>query len=217
MATAKAYNESDMLTEERNRQLAQVGPAPDGDLLRRYWMPIAGASELAKNPIKAVRLMGEDLVLLPDMSGTYVWSTAIVRTGGPTSPTGSSRNAASGATTTAGFMMPTARRSSSRSRMWPIPRPTTATKSGSRPTRSKRKPLLWAYLGPQPRRSYRTGALLWKNGFAQIVLSEIPCNWFQCQENSIDPSLRVDAPQLVDPAARRDRSLRAPAPQARLR
>ena len=27
----------------------------------------------------------------------------------------------------------------------------------------------------------------WPNGFRQIVLAEIPCNWFQCQENSIDP------------------------------
>jgi len=27
----------------------------------------------------------------------------------------------------------------------------------------------------------------WGNGFVQIVMSEIPCNWFQCQENSIDP------------------------------
>jgi 5,5'-dehydrodivanillate O-demethylase len=25
------------------------------------------------------------------------------------------------------------------------------------------------------------------NGFVQIVLAEVPCNWFQCQENSIDP------------------------------
>ena len=27
----------------------------------------------------------------------------------------------------------------------------------------------------------------WPNGFRQIVNAEIPCNWFQCQENSIDP------------------------------
>ena len=27
----------------------------------------------------------------------------------------------------------------------------------------------------------------WKNGFAEIVCAEVPCNWFQCQENSIDP------------------------------
>jgi len=27
----------------------------------------------------------------------------------------------------------------------------------------------------------------WTNGFVQIVFAEIPCNWFQAQENSIDP------------------------------
>jgi 5,5'-dehydrodivanillate O-demethylase len=27
----------------------------------------------------------------------------------------------------------------------------------------------------------------WTNGFVQIVFSEVPCNWFQCHENSIDP------------------------------
>ena len=24
-------------------------------------------------------------------------------------------------------------------------------------------------------------------GYKQIAISEVPCNWFQCQENSIDP------------------------------
>jgi 5,5'-dehydrodivanillate O-demethylase oxygenase subunit len=27
----------------------------------------------------------------------------------------------------------------------------------------------------------------WENGFVEIVFAEVPCNWFQCQENSIDP------------------------------
>ena len=43
-------------------------------------------------------------------------------------------------------------------------------------------------MGPQPAPlvpNYEP--FLWENGFAQIVISEIPCNWFQCQENSIDP------------------------------
>ena len=26
-----------------------------------------------------------------------------------------------------------------------------------------------------------------RNGFVQIVISEVPCNWLQCQENTIDP------------------------------
>ena len=36
---------------------------PMGDLLRRYWWPIAGASELDRPGTKPVRLLGEDLVL----------------------------------------------------------------------------------------------------------------------------------------------------------
>src|SRR5262245_36978088 len=52
--------------------LTRVGPGtPMGELLRRYWMPVAGASELDKEPIKPVRLMGEDLVLYRDASGHY--------------------------------------------------------------------------------------------------------------------------------------------------
>src|SRR6516225_6387868 len=42
-----------------------------GELLRRYWMPIGGASELDKNPIKPIRLMGEDLVLYKDQGGRF--------------------------------------------------------------------------------------------------------------------------------------------------
>jgi hypothetical protein len=50
-----------------------------GELLRRYWMPIGGASELDANPIKPIRLMGEDLVLYKDLGGQ-------VRTARPTLP-----------------------------------------------------------------------------------------------------------------------------------
>jgi 5,5'-dehydrodivanillate O-demethylase len=61
-----------MLTEEQNRRLTEVGAGtPMGELLRRYWMPIAAESQFDETPIKAVRLMGEDLVLYRDMSGTY--------------------------------------------------------------------------------------------------------------------------------------------------
>ena len=51
----------------KNEMLCRVGPGtPMGNLLRRYWMPIAGASELETNPVKAVRLFGENLVLFRD-------------------------------------------------------------------------------------------------------------------------------------------------------
>jgi 5,5'-dehydrodivanillate O-demethylase len=63
---------STMLTAEQNRQLTEVGPGtPMGNLLRRYWMPIAGVSEFETISIKPLRLFGEDLVLYKDMGGTF--------------------------------------------------------------------------------------------------------------------------------------------------
>ncbi len=60
-----------MLTREQNEMLTQVGPGtPAGELLRRYWHPIAVAAELtAEQPTKFVRILGEDLVLFKDTSG----------------------------------------------------------------------------------------------------------------------------------------------------
>jgi len=61
-----------MLTPEMNDRLTRVGPGtPGGNSLRYYWHPIAPAMELAENPIKQIRLLGEDLVLYRDRSGTY--------------------------------------------------------------------------------------------------------------------------------------------------
>ena len=43
--------------------------------------------------------------------------------------------------------------------------------------------LVWAYFGPDPAPlvpNYEP--FEWGNGFIQIGFSEIPCNWFQCQE-----------------------------------
>ena len=60
-----------MLSTQENAELTQVGPGtPMGDLMRRYWHPIAATAELDERPTKAVRLMGEDLVLYRDKSGT---------------------------------------------------------------------------------------------------------------------------------------------------
>ena len=61
-----------MLSDEQNRRLTQVGAGtPMGELLRRYWMPIAAVAELDDKATKPVRLMGEDLVLYRDQVGTY--------------------------------------------------------------------------------------------------------------------------------------------------
>jgi len=48
--------------------------------------------------------------------------------------------------------------------------------------------LLWAYMGPLPAPELPVWEPFnWQNGFREIVLADVPCNWFQAQENSIDP------------------------------
>jgi phthalate 4,5-dioxygenase oxygenase subunit len=57
-----------MISQEENKLLTQTDPqTPCGELLRRYWQPVALSEELPKGgrPLK-VRILGEDLVLFRD-------------------------------------------------------------------------------------------------------------------------------------------------------
>src|SRR5438309_6768185 len=59
-----------MLTKEQNERLTQVGPGtPMGDLMRRYWHPIAASSQLPERGTKPIRILSEDLVLYRDRGG----------------------------------------------------------------------------------------------------------------------------------------------------
>ena len=61
-----------MIDEATNRMMSQVGAGtPMGELLRRYWHPIAATAELEESSTRAVRLLGEDLALYRDLSGNY--------------------------------------------------------------------------------------------------------------------------------------------------
>ena len=68
------------MNAEQNDRITRVGPGtPCGALLRRYWQPAALVDEFdpAIDPrmegraVKAVRLLGEDLVLFRDAAGTW--------------------------------------------------------------------------------------------------------------------------------------------------
>jgi hypothetical protein len=51
------------------RELTLVGPgSPMGELLRRYWHPVGLVGDAALTP-KALRVLGEDLVLFRDRRG----------------------------------------------------------------------------------------------------------------------------------------------------
>ncbi len=179
-----------MLKPEENRTLMEVGPGtPMGELLRRYWMPIAPVAELDDQPTKAVRLFGENLVLYKDKSGTY----GLIDRHCPHRRADMSY----------GFIEECGLRcnyhgwlfdETGRCTQQPfedIAHPEARFKDRVRIKAYKVEPkagLLWAYMGPEPAPLVPTWEpFTWKNGFIQIVISEIPCNWFQCQENSIDP------------------------------
>ena len=61
-----------MITESDNQHLTTVAAGtPSGELLRRYWYPIATTGEMRDRWTKRVRLLGEDLVLYRDRSGRF--------------------------------------------------------------------------------------------------------------------------------------------------
>ena len=179
-----------MLTAARNELLVRVGSGtPMGDLLRRYWQPIAGASELDANPIKAVRLFGEDLALYRDLSGRYgliarqcphrradLVNGWVEANGIRCSYHGWLMNEA-GACIEQPFEE--------------VANPSEHSKErcavAAYPVRELGG-LLWAYMGPLPAPELPVWEpFTWGNGFTEIVLCDVPCNWFQCQENSCDP------------------------------
>ena len=64
----------------QNELVTRIGPGtPCGTLMRRYWQPVALLDEfdprldprMAERPLKAVRLLGQDLVLFRHASGGF--------------------------------------------------------------------------------------------------------------------------------------------------
>jgi nitrite reductase/ring-hydroxylating ferredoxin subunit len=60
-----------MVTAEQNDLMTRTGPGTGaGRLMRLYWQPVALADELAgPRPLRAVRILGQDLVLFRDEAG----------------------------------------------------------------------------------------------------------------------------------------------------
>ena len=56
-----------MLTAEQNDRLTRVGPGtPTGELMRRYWHPIAAVSQMNDRSTKPIKLLGEELIHYKD-------------------------------------------------------------------------------------------------------------------------------------------------------
>ena len=180
-----------MLSEQENIRLTRVGPdTPMGNLLRRYWMPIAGISEFDdKTTVKPIRLMGEDLVLYKDKQGTF----GLVDRKCPHRR----------ADLSYGYVEECGLRCNYHGWLFDQDGNCTAQpyedtaaaqlkfkdkiKIKSYPVRSQGG-MVWVYMGPLPAPELPNYECFnWENGFKQVVTATIPCNWLQCQENSIDP------------------------------
>ena len=179
-----------MMTREENERLTRVGAGtPAGELLRRYWQPVAAARELTdEEPIRPVRILGEDLVVFRDTKGSYGLL---------------------------GKHCPHRRASLAYGRVddegircayhgWKFDARGHCLEQPAEPAGSTFKDeirhtaypvmklggLLFAYLGPDPAPALpRWDVLAWEHGKRWVQKhSLLECNWLQAMENSVDPA-----------------------------
>lgn len=175
-----------MLTAEMNERLTRLGPGTAmGALLRRYWVPVAAASQVSEVPLRR-RILGEDLVLYRDRSGGY----GLVQQRCP------HRNAslAYGIVEDAGlrccyhgWLFDSAGRCLEQ----PAEPETSTFRDNIRITAYEVQELggmLFAYMGPSPapllpRYDLYVDGNVWRD----IGWAILPCNWLQIMENTMDP------------------------------
>jgi 5,5'-dehydrodivanillate O-demethylase len=174
-----------MLTQEENQTLTRVGPGtPMGGLLRRYWHPIAAVKELDEQPTRAIRLLGEDLVLYKDTSGVFgLLDRICAHRLGDLSQGTVEENGLRCANH--GWLYD----ETGQCLEQPLEEHSFADKVKIKAYDVEKKGgLLWAYTGPLPRPLVPDWEpFSWTDGLVQIVFSMLQCNWLQCQENSVDP------------------------------
>ncbi|MEE8517282.1 MAG: aromatic ring-hydroxylating dioxygenase subunit alpha [Alphaproteobacteria bacterium] len=179
-----------MLSDEMNERLTRVGPGtPGGEMLRRYWHPIAVASELtAETPKKRVRVLGEDLLLFRDGQGRVglIEEQCCHRS----------------ASLFYGFIEDDGIRCTYHG--WKYDCEGRCIEQPFEPAASPLKDevgqisypieilsgLVFAYLGPKPAPLLPRWSALVRTDVERTihVLHELECNWLQTMENSVDPT-----------------------------
>lgn len=180
-----------MVSRAENERFTRIDAGtPMGELLRRYWQPIAAAGEFDSGPrARSIKLLGENLVLYKDKSGTF----GLVDRHCPHRR----------ADMRFGILEDCGIRCSYHGWMFDaegkcLAQPFEDTVNARARFKDKitlkaypvreNAGLLWAYMGPLPAPELPNYEPFgWDHGFKQIVFAIVPCNWFQCQENSIDP------------------------------
>ncbi|MDN5931082.1 MAG: Rieske 2Fe-2S domain-containing protein [Pseudonocardia sp.] len=179
-----------MLSAEKNERLTRVGPGtPMGELLRRYWWPVATHDMATRVPVKR-RLLGEDLVLFRDGSGTVgllaeqcphrraaLWLGCTEDEGLRCGYHGWRFSASGECLEQPGEPADSTFKNRIRATAYPV------RELGG---------LVFAYLGPQtvsqPAPELpRYDLFVWDDAWRDIGHAELPCNFVQIMENSVDP------------------------------
>jgi 5,5'-dehydrodivanillate O-demethylase len=175
-----------MLSKEQNEQLTRVGPGtPMGELLRRYWYPIAFERDLAEWPIKKVRLLGEDFAVWKTPQGGY----GIVQERCPHRHASLVYGVVEEEGIRCGY------------HGWLFDGEGQCIDQPAEPEKSAFKDriqafagkaeamggMVWVYIGPDPAPELPRFDVFVDEGFQDVGHSILPCNWLQIMENSVDP------------------------------
>ncbi len=177
-----------MLSPDMNATLTDVrSGTPMGDLLRRYWYPIAGLSELIEHPTKSIKLLGEDLTLYRDRSGELGLIDA----------------ACAHRRINMVYAIPEKHGLRCPYHGWLYDSTGQCIEMPAEPpdstfpakVRMKHYPVqvlggaVLAYMGPEPAPLVPRWDVFVREGVVRdIGFSVIPCNWVQIMENSLDPT-----------------------------
>ena len=179
-----------MLTTTENERLTQVGPGtPMGELFRRYWHPIAATGELVERPTKSIRLLGEDLVLYKDRSGTYGLIDALCPHRRVDLSYGIPEENGLRCMYHGWMFNETGQcvEQPFEETVHPDGRFKEKVKTKAYPVQELGGVLL-AYMGPAPAPLVpRWDLFVWDNVMRDVGVTVLPCNWLQCMENSLDP------------------------------
>ena len=183
-----------MLSSTENERLTSIMPGtPMGNLFRRYWHPIAASSELGPapkgRPTKAVRVLGEDLVLYKDRSGTLGLIDRLCAHRRVDLSYGIPEEHGLRCMYHGWLYDETGQciEQPFEETVHPDGRFKEKVRVASYPV-EELGGLVFAYLGPQPAPLLpRWEPFQWEDGWSDIGTAELPCNWLQCMENSLDP------------------------------
>jgi len=176
-----------MLTAHENELLTRVGRGtPMGELLRRYWYPVAARAQLDGRWTHRVRLLGEDLVLFRDRADRL----GLIAEFCP------HRRAS------LAYGIPTAQGIRCPYHGWEFAGTGRCLEQPNEPEGSGFKDkvatagypvaemggMIWAYLGPAPAPLLpRFDGYVVEDAIRMIGVTEVACNWLQIMENSVDP------------------------------